>query len=330
MMLVPEQLQKSISKLCGSSILLALPILSISAGAHQQEGRTAPYVSCEVLGQLGNQLFEIATTLAYAWDYGAIPIFPSLNQEGANRPYNRDNFFFRLDSSTPAPPWKHHFHEQYYCSAEPIPCQPDLFLEGSYLQCWQRFDHHRNKLLEVFAPSASYLEEIQIKYGDLLEHPNTVAIHVRASCKNKHETQGFTFVGMSYYQYAASFFPEDALFVIFSDRIGWCRHHFEFCKNVVFIEGNDHILDLFLMSMMKHNIIGNSTFSWWGAYLNANPSKTVIAPYPWNHPHLGLSPPNKKEYFPPDWIILPIDDDVQYPEDMSTYSSYSLSLDCKD
>ena len=176
--------------------------------------------------------------------------------------------------------------------------------------------------------SPAYEEQIQAKYKALVEHPNTVSIHVRTGSRYKHEGEGFTFIGLDYYREAVKHFPEDSLFVVFGDRINWCKRHFGFCKNVVFIEGNDHILDLFLMSKMKHNIIGNSTFSWWGAYLNSDPNRTVIAPYPWSHRRVQIFPPDPPDgFFLPDWIVLPIDDEGQYPHDMSWYDLGSQSID---
>ena len=55
-----------------------------------------PFVTCDMRGGLGNQLFEIATTLAYAWDYGAIPIFPDFNRSTYRLNDHRDKLFFRL------------------------------------------------------------------------------------------------------------------------------------------------------------------------------------------------------------------------------------------
>ena len=57
-----------------------------------------PFVTCEISGQLGNQLFQIANTLAYAWDYHAQSIFPELNKSEWNISTNRDRVFYPCDS----------------------------------------------------------------------------------------------------------------------------------------------------------------------------------------------------------------------------------------
>jgi len=70
-------------------------------------------------------------------------------------------------------------------------------------------------------------------------------------------------------------------YLIFSDDIEWCKLNFDFLENKIFVNGNTDFQDLYLMSKCNDNIIANSTFSWWGAWLNQNPNKKVIAPKIW-------------------------------------------------
>lgn len=74
-----------------------------------------------------------------------------------------------------------------------------------------------------------------------------------------------------------------AKFFLFSNDPDWTREHFK-GENRIPVEGSTEdtgYLDLYLMSKCKHNIIANSSFSWWGAWLNDNPDKKVIAPARW-------------------------------------------------
>jgi len=281
-----------------------------------------PFITCSLHGQLGNQLHQIATTLAYAWDYGAEPIFPELYKDKFNIPMNRERIFFKLNASELPRPIKHTFTHKNNFEKKDIPIKPDQFLNGHF-QTWEYFDHHREKLVNLFVPGAEELKKIQTKHAELLKHAYTVGVHVRTF--NKPWSKGIPFVGLDYYEKAMNKFPPEALFVVFSDRINWTKHHFKiFNRPMIFIEGQDHIEDFFLMSMLKHNIIGNSSFSWWAAYLNKNPNKVVIAP---SH---FIRPNGKRKLFSanlPDWFVLDIDCNAPYPDDMYLYDAYSASLD---
>ena len=70
---------------------------------------------------------------------------------------------------------------------------------------------------------------------------------------------------------------------------------------MIFVEGNDDIVDLYIMSLCKHNINANSSFSWWGAWLNNNKDKKVIAPTNWFGPKI---PGNSLEIIPHSWIMI--------------------------
>ncbi len=285
-------------------------------------------------GQLGNQLFEIATTLSFAWDHGMEPIFPGLNFTEYDIPKNRERIFFRLNASSLPRKVASTFEQYQNYEKVEIPVRPDQMLKG-YFHTWKYFDHHRDKILEIFAPHPEEVEYLQEKHKELLKHPYTVAVHVRTF--NKKWSRTFPFVGLAYYEEAMNLFPEEALFVIFSDRINWCKHHFaKFNRPMVFIDDQDQIEDLILMSMLKHHIIANSTFSWWGAYLNTNPDKIVVAPSTYLHPKwvlrfssFGMRVTDMNPNMP-GWINLSIDYDhkkVPYPLDIHAYDAVSKSID---
>ncbi|MDA7700410.1 alpha-1,2-fucosyltransferase [Methylophilaceae bacterium] len=91
-------------------------------------------------------------------------------------------------------------------------------------------------------------------------------------------------------------------FFIFSDDIDWVRENLNLGSGVVFVDQNkeiDSYNDMRLMSLCKHNIIANSTFSWWGAWLNPNPAKIVISPKWW-----FKNKKNMADLLPPEWLVL--------------------------
>jgi hypothetical protein len=275
------------------------------------------YISCTSGGQLGNQMFHFAAALSYAIDHKLEATFPILNESRNQLSYNRDQIFFRL--STFDPPVELSHYSVTSTNYEKLPddlCNVEL--EGG-LFSWKFFDHHKDQIQKIYAPSDAVLEQIQSKYQDLLSKDNTVAVHVRTYSKQIHD-EGLHFVGMRYFEDTMNKFPEESTFVIFSDRIDWCKAKFPITfpdKQFIFIEGNDHIVDLFLMSLMRHQILSKSTFSWWGAYLNPNPDKIVFAPVKANSNlpiclktvgktvlgWFGKYYWSNEEYYPPEWNI---------------------------
>jgi hypothetical protein len=91
-------------------------------------------------------------------------------------------------------------------------------------------------------------------------------------------------------------------FFIFSNDIEWCKENFNQLQKKEFINwniGKDSFKDMQLMSLCSHNIIANSTFSWWGAWLNTNPSKIVISPTQFINSTNSL-----KDLIPSSWIKI--------------------------
>lgn len=126
-----------------------------------------------------------------------------------------------------------------------------------------------------FKESADYIKHL---YGENIGYTNYVSIHVRRGDYVNNEFYVDLFKN-GYYERAMYLFPEEK-FIVFSDDIEWCKQQ-EIFKDCAFSEGNDEIEDLNMMASCKHNIIANSSYSWWAAYLNPNPAKEVVAPKEW-------------------------------------------------
>lgn len=143
------------------------------------------------------------------------------------------------------------------------------------------------------------------KSHDLVEDikdKETVAVHIRRGDYLKHKALG-GICDLPYYNNAIQEISkrvESPLYVIFSDDITWCKENIK-VDNARFVDWNTGIQsfeDMHLMSLCKHNIIANSSFSWWGAWLNANPNKQVIAPNKWIHYTNALG------ILPEEWITV--------------------------
>jgi hypothetical protein len=139
--------------------------------------------------------------------------------------------------------------------------------------------------ISIKTPLSQYSQNV----SDEISDTNAVSIHVRRAdyVSNKKIEATFGLCSPEYYQsaieYIAKRFPSPHFF-IFSDDFGWASEHFKslpYPTTCVNNSAEKNYEDITLMSQCKHNIIANSTFSWWGAWLNKNPNKIVIAPKNW-------------------------------------------------
>lgn len=159
-----------------------------------------------------------------------------------------------------------------------LPKQYNINLDG-YFQSEKYWKHCENLIRYYFEPEKWIVVKLKALYHSII-NTNTCSIHVR---RGDYVNSPYHDVcDMGYYTRAIELIKSKATidnFLVFSDDISWCRQNFP--KEYLFIEGNEAIEDLFLMSFCKHNIIANSSFSWWGSYLSKNIDKIVIAPNKW-------------------------------------------------
>lgn len=265
----------------------------------------SPFVMAELFGQLGNQMFQIATAVSLALDNDAEPIFPDLltkKMYGVPENYKQVFSFFGATNKTfnrKAEATLNYYEPSYRYA--PIPYQPGIHLHG-YFQSWKYFDHHRNFIVKLFSPPPGILKYLSKKYHHIINDPNTVSIHIRTYNKEDPSHSVYCLNGVEYIKAAMRYFPIDARYIVFSDDIDWCKANLsELTSNISFIEGEGYLNDFYLQSLCKNNIISNSSFSWWAAYINKNEYKKVIVPGHWFQPSTGLS---TEDLSPPDWIVL--------------------------
>lgn len=165
---------------------------------------------------------------------------------------------------------------------------------NSYLvgwwQCERYFKSIRGDLLKELEPKAP-LNRKNKELINRMKDTESVWLHVRRGdyVTNKHASAFHGLTGLDYYQislsYLVSKLPENRrgsveLFVS-SDDISWCKKNFKFPYPISYIENELGSDDMRVAKHCKHDIIANSSFSWWGAWLNDNPEKIVIAPKVW-------------------------------------------------
>lgn len=136
---------------------------------------------------------------------------------------------------------------------------------------------------DIYVQDEKYFKKhshhIKAMFGQDIKPIDQVSIHIRRTdyVGNSFYTQLWN---TDYYEKAMAEFPGTG-FLVFSDDIDWCKQYFSGSNDIEFCEEEDPIKAMNLMAGCKHNIISNSSFSWWAAYLNPNPHKKVIAPKAW-------------------------------------------------
>ena len=140
---------------------------------------------------------------------------------------------------------------------------------------------------------------------------NSVAVHVRRGDKAE-GSSAFYSTSEQYLKRAIgkiSALTDNPRFFVFSDDIEWCRENLRkaYDADYTFIEGQTPPQDMALMTQCKHVIMGPSTFSWWGAWLNDNPNRIIIAPDVnlwYREGAFCYDPEDRKHLLPSDWIKI--------------------------
>ena len=171
---------------------------------------------------------------------------------------------------------------------------------SGYFQSEEYFNHHRQRILELFAPRSDDLAYIQSKYGNTLALPMTVGVQVRWYWEDA-EGKSYNQYGKDYFTKAMALFPEDALFIVSSNNCDFAKKCMPESRHIVYLENEPDYIVLFILSLCEHNIISNSSFGWWSAWLNQNPKKIVICPTAWVNPNWSLP---TQDVCPQDWIKL--------------------------
>lgn len=255
-------------------------------------------------GRLGNLLFKIAAAASIAkehnTDFVAVThkdylLAPPDNCyiEDYIKPY-KDNLFrnVKFIDESEVPFNTPRFYKPQF-EFIPLNIPSDCYIDGGFQTCLY-FDE--KLVTELFAIPSDIKRQIISEYGEL---GGVSCVNVRRGdyCLAPH---AFPVCSKQYFTDAMNLIGADEEFIFVSDDIAWCKENFK-GNNIRFFEHKSVLNDLYVQTLCKNNIISNSTFSWWGAYLNPNPDKRVIAPTPW----FGICPDthklNVKDLYPEKW-----------------------------
>lgn len=185
------------------------------------------------------------------------------------------------------------------------------FPQNTYLEGFWQSEKYFSEIRSVLLKELVLKEKSGERINDVLHQilgSNAVSIHIRRGdyITNKNASEFHGNLSMEYYYEALSLIAKRIAHpkvFVFSDDIEWVKMNFNTRYECVFVDFNTaqtSVWDLYLMSACKHNIIANSSFSWWGAWLNQHQDKVVIGPKQW----FASKSLNTQDLLPDDWIKL--------------------------
>jgi len=260
-------------------------------------------------GGLGNMLFQIAAGYSFAIKNNTELCFINLEE----------HLEYLNNDSTHQVNLKHAFEYlklNQFSNKKTVNKQPQKYTVSSFPFEYFNLIPKNDSLIEDFFQSEKYFldNEKAIKNDfkatdEIKEMLNkfdffsyrTTAIHVRRgdyiNFNQFHHVQS-----IEYYQKAIDLTKDfTEKFIIFSDDIQWCKNNFKGNK-FIFIENQKDYIELYMMANCQNNIISNSSFSWWAAWLNENKNKVIIAPQKWFGPALNYL--SEKDIIPEQWIKI--------------------------
>lgn len=264
-------------------------------------------IMLQMCGGLGNQMFQYALYLALQeqgkevciddttmyqkigrYDNRLEAIFPLTYAHAEKKEYNR-----LTDSSML--PWQRMRRKLFgrkgklYKERDAIIYEQEIFQETDcyaigYWQSERYFKSAEDKIRQDFSFDFGRFSERANRYKKQIEDSSAVSLHVRRGdyLEEKFAPIYGDICTDAYYQSAISYFrtkDENVVFYLFTNDTEWGR---EFAgEEMILVEGTSAEEDMALMSLCNDHILANSSFSWWGAWLNSDPNKEVVMPAKW-------------------------------------------------
>lgn len=268
-------------------------------------------ITCNIMGGLGNQLFQIFSTISYAIDNKTPFYFYRQDKYGKRISYWYTMFQkikpFTKPHIVPADiiVSEKYFHYESLSSATNL--SQSICLKG-YFQSYKYFEHNFDTIVRMLDIN-TFKKEFQ---KDDFDFANTVSLHFRLGdykdLQDCHPVMSYEYYENSIQHIVTTLNKQSLKIYYFCEKddndialstINKLKEKYPDCE---FHKVHDNVCDwkqMLLMSCFNHNIIANSSFSWWGAYFNNNENKIVCYPEKWFGPKLAHN--NTKDLCPPNW-----------------------------
>lgn len=280
----------------------------------------------QLKGGIGNQLFQYAAAKALATHHRVpLKLDVSSYQQDTLRGFELGNFNVDVELATEMelarfkqgvlgkirerllPHYRRTTYKEQDFSFDRhfLQARPDVYLKG-YWQSEKYFLPIQEPLRKAFVLKPELISSV-IELGNKMAAEESVAIHIRRGDYVKPEViKVHGVIPAAYYAAAIKRIAAQvnvSCLYIFTDDEQWVKQYLPLTGNYVFVSNeftSTHYEDFYLMSRCRHNIIANSSFSWWAAWLNDHAGKIVVAPHKW----FNQAPHDIKDLFPVGWVSI--------------------------
>jgi hypothetical protein len=259
------------------------------------------FVTSFLMGGLGNQMFQIAHAMCQGWKNDIPTIFKceSFTPMQANQPTKYvDNIFrnitflnFTSQTKRINTPWE--YVDLNFDLESPI----EFY---GYFQSSNNFYGFGDRLSELFQPTNEFIEKIYRDFPEIKKE-NTISIHIR---RGDYLTINSVLpvISKSYIDECLNKIGDYDHIFIFSDDVNWAKENLIY-ENSTIVDSLEDYEDLWFISLCKINIMSNSSFSWWGTFLNKNENKKTYAPSIWFGPN---GERNYSDIYEDNWIKIKV------------------------
>ena len=259
-------------------------------------------------GRLGNQLFQVASTIGIAESNGRRWVFPEeISETRVGKLFNLQGSAELRDVEVVEVKEKNET-QHHLVLPKRMPGKA-ISLHG-YFQNWQSFKSSFDSVEGYLQLSADSLEAV-LDVVPEVALPNSLTIHVRRGdyVTGKYK-ELYVDLPLQYYISAVHMMEKVDVIVIVSDDIVWCKSKFSqaFPFRTIFSPFEDELSDFLLLHLGRNIIIANSSFSWWAAFLkvlyNKSQGGVIVAPNIWYRPDGDLAHLNRDSFYPPSWKLV--------------------------
>ena len=249
-------------------------------------------------GQLGNQMFQLASTVGLALDHGLpFDFLRQIETIQIGQVFDIRGNLTVADVSQAIPVNEENLNHQRFI----LPTSGSYVSIGGYLQSPLYFAHHGEYIRRLFSIRPHLLDQALPKMPEVFD-ADTACLHVRRG-DYVQLSHIYTQLDGNYYERALSSMPNISKVVVMSNDVEWCRNEFKGLPYEFLYSSASFLHDFTLLSQCSNIVIANSSFSWWAAFLNTR-VKRVVAPVPWYKLDGPLAYANTDDMYLPEWHVI--------------------------